>query len=165
MRALLLSAMMFLAPFGVVLAQHHGHAPSAASPQPSVTHAGPPVDTRMFVAIPEPMNTHMLANMRDHLLALEEIQAALGRGELILAGKISEQRIGMSSLQSHGASHVAQFMPQGMQDAGTGMHRAASRFAIIAADAEIKGDLKPVLAALSEVTRHCVGCHAGYRTK
>ena len=56
-------------------------------------------------------------------------------------------------------------MPQGMQDAGTAMHRAASRFAVIAQDAGATGDLKPVFAGLAEITAQCVGCHAGYRLK
>lgn len=128
-------------------------------------HGAASEDTRLFVKLPEPMGSHMLANMRDHLAALEEIQAAIGKGDLVGAGKISEARLGMTSLQSHGAAHVAQFMPEGMREAGTGMHRAASRFTLVAADAEVKGDLKPVFAALSEITRQCVGCHAGYRTR
>jgi cytochrome c556 len=56
-------------------------------------------------------------------------------------------------------------MPQGMQDAGTAMHRAASRFAIAAQEAGVTGDLKPVFAGLAEITAQCVGCHAGYRIK
>ena len=54
-------------------------------------------------------------------------------------------------------------MPQGMQDAGTEMHRNASRFAVEAQNAGVTGGLKPALDALSKVTAACVGCHAGYR--
>ena len=71
----------------------------------------------------------------------------------------------MSSLQSHGAHDVAKFMPQGMQDAGTAMHRAASRLAVEAVNSGVTGDLKPALGALAEVTAQCVGCHAGYKLK
>jgi cytochrome c556 len=52
-----------------------------------------------------------------------------------------------------------------MQDAGTGMHRAASRFAIAVKDAAVTGDSKPALAALAAVTAQCVSCHAGYRIR
>lgn len=124
-----------------------------------------PADSREAVAIPPEMAIHMMANMRDHLAALQEIQAALAKGETDRAAKIAEQRIGMSSLQSHGAHEVGKFMPQGMRDAGTGMHRAASRFAVVAQEAGVTGDLKPALAALADVTARCVGCHAGYRLK
>jgi cytochrome c556 len=52
-----------------------------------------------------------------------------------------------------------------MQEAGTAMHRNASRFAVAARDAGATGDLQPVLEALSGVTGQCVACHAGYRVK
>ena len=111
------------------------------------------------------MIEHTLANMRDHLLALQEIQQNLGAGDTDAAAKIAETRLGMSSLRLHGAADVSKFMPQGMQAAGTEMHRAASRFAITAQDAGVTGDLKPVFAGLADVTAQCVSCHAGYRLK
>lgn len=122
-------------------------------------------DSRQFVQFPAPMVEHTLANMRDHLAALQEIQDHLGMGHPDVAARIAEERLGMSSLGLHGAHDAAKFMPQGMQDAGTGMHRAASRFAIVARDAGVTGDMKPVFTALAAVTAQCVGCHAGYRIK
>ena len=50
-----------------------------------------------------------------------------------------------------------------MQDAGTAMHRSASRFAIVAKDASVTGDLEGSLAALADVSQTCVACHAAYR--
>jgi hypothetical protein len=116
-------------------------------------------DTRTKVDFPAMMKTHMLGNMRDHLLALHEIQVALAKGELDKAGDIAENRIGMSSLISHNASHMAPFMPKGMQAIGTEMHHAASRFAMTAKE----GDLPRALEGLSKVTEQCVACHMGYR--
>ena len=143
---------------GFALAQH-SHPPSHNATK---TEAA---DARELVHIPPQLTLHMLANMRDHLLALEEMQRALSRGEFDKAGKIAEQRLGLSSLGLHGAHEVAKFMPQGMRDAGSGMHRAASRFAIVAQDSAVTGDLKPALAAMAEIMSQCVGCHAGYRVK
>jgi hypothetical protein len=111
------------------------------------------------------MMEHTLANMRDHLLALQEINTALAQGSSDAAAKIAEERLGMGSLRLHGAHEVAKFMPQGMQDAGTAMHRAASRLAIETQNSSVTGELKPVLGALGEVMSACVGCHAGYRLK
>jgi cytochrome c556 len=54
-------------------------------------------------------------------------------------------------------------MPQGMQDAGTAMHRSASRFAAAAQESAATGDIKPALVALSRLSGACVACHAGYR--
>jgi len=120
-------------------------------------------DTRELVTMPQPMVQHMLGNMRDHLLAITEIQQALGRGDYQRAADVAEKRIGMSSLESHGASHMAPFMPKPMQDIGTQMHKAASQFALVAQDASADGNALRAVGALAEITRQCVACHAAYR--
>jgi hypothetical protein len=117
------------------------------------------LDGRQKVELPEMMKQHMLGNMRDHLAALHEIQVALAKGELDKAGDIAEARIGMSSLASHNAAHMAPYMPKGMQDIGTAMHHAASRFAVTARE----GDALRALDSLSQVTEQCIACHAAYR--
>jgi cytochrome c556 len=116
-------------------------------------------DARTLVKMPEMMKAHLLGNMRDHLVTLHDIQAALAKGKLDQAGEIAETRLGMSSLDAHGAAHMAPFMPKGMQAIGTEMHHAASRFAMTASE----GDLSRSLAALSRVTEQCVACHMTYR--
>jgi hypothetical protein len=143
---------------GSVVAQQHGH-------HGHMGHGAPAADTREFAKFPPELVEHTMANMRDHLLALQEISQALATSEPEKAAKIAEQRLGMSSLPLHGADEVAKYMPKGMQDAGTEMHRAASRFAIEAQNVGVTGELKPALGALAEVTGACVGCHAGYRLK
>ena len=120
-------------------------------------------DSRQLVEMPAPMVQHMLSNMRDHLVAITEIQRALGAGEYQRAGEVAEKRIGMSSLDSHGASHMAPFMPRPMQDIGTQMHRAASQFALVAQEAGADGNAAKAIGALSRVTEQCVACHAAYR--
>lgn len=122
-------------------------------------------DAREAVALPENMKAHMLGNMRDHLHTLEEIQSALARGDYDEAGKIAGKRLGMDSLDAHGAHHMAPFMPAGMQQAGSGMHRAASRFSLVAQEASVDNNLPRALGALSEVTQQCIACHAAYRLK
>ena len=118
-------------------------------------------DSRQFVQLPEMMQQHMMSNMRDHLMAINEILISMGNGETDKAADIAEQRLGMSSLTSHGASHMGKFMPEGMRTAGTNMHKAASRFALKAQE----GELLPAYKMLSDVTTACVVCHSGYRIK
>lgn len=120
-------------------------------------------DTRQKVDLPPMMQQHMLGNMRDHLLAITEIQEALAAGAFDRAADIAETRIGMSSLDSHGASHMAPHMPQGMRDIGTQMHRAASQFAVAAQEAAVTGETRRAVGGLAAVTRQCVACHAAYR--
>jgi cytochrome c556 len=125
----------------------------------------PSKDGRIAVQFPEQMKEHTLANMRDHLNRIAQIQEALGKGEYDKAADIAEKHLGMSSLQMHGAHDVAKYMPKGMQDVGTLMHRSASQFAIAAQNASATGDVKPALLALSKTTEACVACHAGYKLK
>jgi len=118
-------------------------------------------DPRELVALPEMMQLHMMANMRDQLAASDEILSAMGGGNLEGAADISESRLGMSSLTAHGAEHMGQFMPQGMREAGMAMHRAATAFALKAQE----GEAVPAYQALTAVTSACVACHAGYRIR
>ena len=125
----------------------------------------PSKDGRIAVQFPEQLKEHTLANMRDHLSRLAQIQVALGKGEYDKAAEIAEKHLGMSSLQMHGAHEVAKYMPKGMQEVGSSMHRSASQFAIAAQNASATGDVKPALLALGKTTEACVACHAGYKLK
>jgi len=97
--------------------------------------------------------------MRDHLTAINEILISLSTGELDKAAEIAEFRLGMSSLETHGASQMARIMPAGMRQVGTNMHKAASQFALIAQE----GEVLSAYSALTAVTSACIACHAAYR--
>jgi hypothetical protein len=118
-------------------------------------------DQRQLVAMPEQMQQHMLGNMRDHLHTLDAILTNLNNNKLDKAAELAEQRLGMSSLDAHGASHMAKYMPAPMQAMGTQMHRAASRFAIKAQE----GDALAAYRALQDITAACVACHDAYRIR
>lgn len=118
-------------------------------------------DNRIAVELPAMMQQHMLSNMRDHLAAINDILGFLASDQLEEAAEAAEYRLGMSSLQSHGASHMARFMPEGMRQIGTSMHQAASRFALKAQE----GDAAAAYRALTDITSACVTCHSGYRIK
>lgn len=133
--------------------QQHGH-------QKAQQVAG---DNRTLVEFPAPMRQHMLSNMRDHLLALEAITRLLAEGEYEAASETAETRLGMSAMQAHGGAHMAPFMPDAMRTTGSAMHRAASRFAVAARDAEVTGDLSAAFGALSQVMQQCVACHESFR--
>ena len=134
-----------------------------AGPADMASMGAPAADARQLVKFPEAMRLHTIASMRDHLLSLQEIDEALSKNEFDKAAGIAEQRLGMSSLEAHDATHLAPFMPEPMQEIGTQMHRAASRFAIAAQNASVGNDVRPALAALGSVMQQCVACHAAYR--
>jgi hypothetical protein len=152
-----IASVLGLAGYAFAQHNHHGHGAAGGHQMPA--------DSREEVIFPPMMKAHILSNMRDHLAALQEIQAHMGNGKTDAAAKIAETRLGMSSLQNHGAYESAKFMPKGMQEIGTNMHRAASRFATAVTDSGVTNDLRPALTALSELTAQCVGCHAGYKIK
>ena len=118
-------------------------------------------DSRQVVELPDMMQQHMMSNMRDHLVAINDILTYLANDELDMAAEVAESRLGMSSLKNHGARHMAKYMPEAMRQVGTSMHKAASRFALIAQE----GEALPAYKALTEVTSACVTCHAGYRIR
>lgn len=118
-------------------------------------------DPRVLVELPEMMQKHMMSNMRDHLKTINEILLSLSNNQMDQAANLAEQRLGMTSLGSHGAEHMGKFMPKGMRQAGTNMHKAASRFALKAEE----GELLLAYKSLAEVTAACVACHSAYRIK
>jgi len=125
-------------------------------------------DDRELVKLPPAMQEHMLRNMRDHLAALDEMLAALAEGNIGTATEIAEKRLGMSSLSLHGAEHMAPAMPEGMRALGTQMHRAASKFVVVAQDAELepsKQAQRDVYHALQDITAACSACHQAYRIR
>lgn len=123
-------------------------------------------DARELVRLPQPMQEHMLGNMRDHLVTVNEIIGYIADDKFDAAAKLVEQKLGMSSLSLHDAAHMAPFMPKPMQDMGTSMHRAASRLVIVLQDASVSptlNSMRDVNRALHEITTACTSCHASYR--
>ena len=133
----------------------------------ALTGAAPAVDdAREPVKLPPMMREHMLGNMRDHLVTLDRILGAVADAKFDDAAKLAEARLGMSSLTSHDAAHMAPFMPKPMQEMGTSMHRAASRLVIVLQDASVTPNaesLQRIAGALHAVTTACTSCHAAYR--
>ena len=125
-------------------------------------------DARQLVRLPEPMQEHMLSNMRDHLVSLNEIIGDVADGKLDEAAKVAEQRLGMSSLTAHDAAHMAPFFPKPMQDMGTSMHHAASQLVIVLQNAAVTPgaqSMQEINRALHEMTSACTSCHTAYRIR
>lgn len=118
-------------------------------------------DHRELVKLPAPMQEHMLANMRDHLDTLNEILTDLAADKLDKAANAAEFNLGVSSLEKHGASHLAPFMPPRMRKIGNDMHKAATQFALVAQE----GDATRAYRSLRNITANCVACHASYRIR
>jgi roadblock/LC7 domain-containing protein len=125
-------------------------------------------DSRQLIEFPAPMREHLLSNMRDHLSTLDQVLANISAGQFEKAGKLLEERLGMSSLTAHDAAHMAPFMPKPMQEMGTAMHHAASRLVITLQNASVSASdesFRQVLAGMHQVTTACTSCHATYRIR
>ena len=109
------------------------------------------------------MQNHVLENMRDHLLALTAIQQHLALEEYEKATAAAENQLGMSSLNSHGTSHMARFMPKAMQQIGTQMHKAASQFVTFVQEGGLEGSTPKIADSLAGVMQQCVAGHSSYQ--
>ena len=58
----------------------------------TATNTSQAQDARELVRLPEPMQEHMLGNMRDHLATLNEIIGDVADGKFDDAAKLAEQR-------------------------------------------------------------------------
>jgi hypothetical protein len=158
------AALVSAGPLPAAGGNHPGHA-MQHQPQGHQEAQQAPAENRTLVKLPTPIRQHMLANMRDHLLALETITRLLAEGEYEAASETAETRLGMGAMRAHGGAQLAPFMPEAMRATGVAMHRAASRFAVAARDAEVTGDLRAAFDALSQVMQQCVACHEGFRVR
>ena len=148
-----------LLPMGLALAaDEHVHVRTHASGERAASK-----EVRQRVKLPAPLLRWELAQMRERIAILGQLQAALSRGAYGEAADLCEQTLGMSSLSRQRAEEGAKYMPQGMREMDTELRRAASGFAQAATNAAASGDGRPAIAALSEVMQRCVACHTVYR--
>lgn len=143
----------------------HDHAARTSEPALNPVVSEPTGVPPGLVYFPDQLRDHTLANMRDHLRALSEIQEQIAKQNYNGAAEIAEERLGMTSLKRHGAHEVAKYMPKGMQVAGSAMHHAASKFALTAQESAVDRDMGKSVAALATLTQACVNCHASYRLR
>ena len=125
-------------------------------------------DTRTLVMLPDNIEKKMLANMRDHIRALDDVIHAVQAEEYDKAESIAESRLGWSSLVRQGDQEVAKHWPEPMQKMADQMYRSASNFVIVSQNASVedsKEGYQKVIAALGEVTSACRGCHEAYRVR
>lgn len=161
---MLLMATVAPASFGQADKHQHGHVTHMpeSTAHPSATE---PDLTPVLVQLPEPLIDHTLANMRANLQALSEIQEQIAKQNYNVAAGIAEERLGMSAFKLHGAERVAKYMPPEMRELGSSMHRAASKFALVAQESAVDRDMGKSVAALATLTQACVNCHASYRLR
>lgn len=135
---------------------------------PFILWAGEKGDSRNLIQVPKDIQMKMLANMRDHIVALDEIIKAVQKGNYENANDIAEFRLGWSSLMRLGDQKVADHWVKPMQKMADQMYRSASNFVIVSQNASVeesKESYQNILQALGEVTSACRSCHEAYRVR
>lgn len=126
-------------------------------------------DNRVLVEMPPMMQQQIRADMRDHMMTIQQITALLSKEQYEEAADLAENKLGVSSMGQRSKQHKhkgqsrAKMMPPAMRQMGQGLHRTASQFAREVKDAELDGGLGRAFSALSGVMLQCVGCHSAYR--
>ena len=126
---------------------------SACEPQRALDR----MDTRMAVPLLPMMANHQKQNMRDHLLAVQEIVLAAASGEF--AGiERAAARIGYSEQTGQMCTHMGAGAP-GFTEAGLEFHHTADAIS----NAAREHDLAKVMSSLGSTLQTCTGCHATFR--
>lgn len=132
-------------------------APAAAAPSPSPWDALSAMDARRPVPLLPMMANHQKENMRDHLLAVQEIVAALATEDYDAVTRAAG-RIGFSEHMGQMCTHMGAGAP-GFTEQALGFHRTADRIAAAARDR----DRARVLTELGATLQTCTSCHAAWR--
>lgn len=141
----------------------HPRATQAASAAP-VASASPVdeldrLDQRRPLPLLPMMAHHQKQNMREHLVAVQEVVAAAAARDF---GKVAEaaRRIGSSEAMGQMCEHLGAGAP-GFTEQALAFHRTADGIA----DAAHQGNAEAVLAALASTLAACTACHATYKQR
>lgn len=127
------------------------------SPTPTAGEALDRLDTRVPVPLLPMMANHQKQNMRDHLVAVQEIVAALATDDFPGIERAAG-RIGFSETMGAMCTHMGAGAP-GFSEAAVNFHHTADRIGAAARDS----DRARVLAELGATLQTCTSCHATWR--
>ena len=134
--------------------------PVGAAPTPTSPPAGDVLDrmdTRTAVPLLPMMANHQKQNMRDHLLAVQEIVAAVATNDFTAVEKAAG-RIGFSEQMGQMCTHMGAGAP-GFTEQALAFHHTADRIG----GAAKKHDRKAVLVELAATLQTCTNCHAAWK--
>lgn len=137
---------------------HRGEAsamsvPLAGSPRAALDQ----LDPRTPLPLLPMMAHHQKQNMRDHLVAVQEIVTALGKDDFEGVTRAA-QRLGSSPTMTQMCSHLGTGAP-GFTEQALAFHRTADEMGVAAHTR----DRAAVLAALGKTLSACTGCHATFK--
>lgn len=117
------------------------------------------LDARTPVPLLPMMAEHQKRNMRDHLVAVQDVTGALAIGDFPAVQRAA-QRLGSSQQMTRTCEHMGAHAP-GFTEVALSFHQTADR---IARAAE-RQDRDGVLSALNRTLAACTSCHSTYKQK
>lgn len=115
------------------------------------------MDTRAPVPLLPRMAHHQKQNMRDHLVAVQEIVTAMTTDDFAAVERAAG-RIGFSEQMGQTCTHMGAGAP-GFSDLALNFHHTADAIG----KAARRGDRVAVTAALGATLQTCTSCHAAFR--
>lgn len=144
------------APRGQASVAATANATAAANVAPAA-EALDKMDTRMPVPLLPMMANHQKQNMRDHLVAVQEIITALSTDDFAAVERAAS-RIGFSEQMGQMCGHMGAGAP-GFTEQAVGFHRTADRVT----EAAQSRDHTRVLTELGATLQTCTSCHATWK--
>jgi cytochrome c556 len=115
------------------------------------------MDRRQPLPLSPMMAQHQKENMREHLIAVQQIVAALARDDFDAVAAAAKP-IGYSEEMAQMCTHMGAGAP-GFTEMALTFHRTADTIG----EAATRRDRAAVLAALGNTLQTCTACHAAYR--
>jgi hypothetical protein len=115
------------------------------------------IDKRSPVPLLPMMANHQKENMRDHLMAVQEIVSALATKDFAAIEK-SAGRMGYSEQMGQMCTHMGAGAP-GFTEQALNFHHTADKIG----DAAKKRDADAVMKALTDTLATCTSCHAAFK--
>jgi hypothetical protein len=145
----------------VACSRSHDSPPVPTAP-PVATSASPAeeldrVDGRSPVPLLPAMASHQKQNMRDHLVAVQEVVTALSTADFARI-ETAAARIGFSQMMGQMCTHMGAGAP-GFAEQAIEFHHTADGIGAAARERDGAG----VLAALGSTLQACTSCHAAWK--
>lgn len=121
-------------------------------------NVAPSNDQRTAIVLTDGERNLVLAEMRDFLIAVQQITRAAAAEEME-AVATAAKRVGRAAQQQVPLSLVGK-LPAGFKQLGFETHGGFDRLAV---DAEQFGDREHILGQLGELMDNCIGCHAAFK--
>lgn len=126
--------------------------------RPTVAEQHAVDDAREEIVVPAAVRYMVRAEMRQMLVALDRVVGSAAANDA--AGMAEAARSGGTAIAVDMDPALADALPSEFMQLGMATHRA---FDAVAETAETHSGADSVLAALHQLTNHCVACHTTYR--